>query len=395
MRIRALLPPGALTLGLAVVVATAAPSAADPAPSPTPTPTPTASSGPRVNFVDPYVPPSAVPYPLRPQPGAPSVADGTETPADVAADPGADLMAARGEPRFQMPFPCGQAWTGDARSSSRHRTSYEIDFNRGNGPAADRGDEVVAAAAGRVVTAAHQGNANGFGNLVVIDHGGGWRTYYAHLHRLGVRAGQTVAQGQRIGEVGGTTRPGNSTVPHLHYEVRASGSYPGNIRAANFDGRRFPYPVATVTSKNCGDKGKPKPAPPKPAPPKPGQPGQPNPGQPAPSDPKKNPYTPQIVCGPGYRVIDSAALGDAGRVYLLYSDSTGHNCVVTLKSGAGVGKASATSAFLEVQKRSTTSDTGQYLYYAGPVRAHAPKICVRWGGSIGSQKYSSSFEHCG
>jgi hypothetical protein len=61
-----------------------------------------------------------------------------------------------------------------------------------------------------VVTAANQGSTNGFGNLVKIDHGGGYATYYAHLNSFSVSAGQTVTQGQKIGAVGKTSKPGNS-----------------------------------------------------------------------------------------------------------------------------------------------------------------------------------------
>ncbi|GAB3878745.1 hypothetical protein GCM10027612_03330 [Microbispora bryophytorum subsp. camponoti] len=54
--------------------------------------------------------------------------------------------AAGARPDFQMPFPCGQVWTGNSSASSAHQ-SYEIDFNRGSTADADYGDTVVAAAA--------------------------------------------------------------------------------------------------------------------------------------------------------------------------------------------------------------------------------------------------------
>ncbi|WP_084958732.1 M23 family metallopeptidase [Thermoactinospora rubra] len=262
---------------------------------------------------------------------------------------------------FQLPFPCGQTWTGNSSASSAHR-SWEIDFNRGSSPDADLGDPVVAAAAGTVVISAHQGSANGFGNLVKIDHGGGWATYYAHLNERNVSVGQSVTQGQRIGTVGKTSKPGNNISAHLHYEVRLGSDYPSNIQKAVFNGVTFGYPIQTVTSNNCGQGG--------------------------------NPYTPQQVCGSGYGVVDSAALGTAGTVYLLYNNSNGYNCVVTLKR-TSLGTPTATTAYLEVQGSTRITDSGNYGYYAGPVRASAPGKCVRWGGKAGSYAYDSPFEHCG
>ncbi|MEV4751518.1 N-acetylmuramoyl-L-alanine amidase [Streptosporangium sp. NPDC049248] len=107
-----------------------------------------------------------------------------------------------------------------------------------------------------------------------------------------------------------------------------------------------------------------------------------------------NPHTPQSVCGSGYDVIDSAALGSAGTVYLLYNNSTGYNCVTTIKS-TSIGTASATSAYLEVQGATRVTDSGDFAYYAGPIRASGAGKCVKWGGKAGSTGYDSPFEHCG
>jgi murein DD-endopeptidase MepM/ murein hydrolase activator NlpD len=76
------------------------------------------------------------------------------------------------------------------------------------------GAGVYATANGRVAFAGFQG---GYGNLIIIDHGYGITTFYAHLSRIQVRVGQQVEKGQLIGNVGST---GLSTAPHLHYEVR-------------------------------------------------------------------------------------------------------------------------------------------------------------------------------
>ena len=80
------------------------------------------------------------------------------------------------------------------------------------------GTPIRAAASGRVISAGYNG---GYGNLVVLDNGGGIATAYAHQSRLAVSAGQSVSQGQVIGYVGST---GFSTGPHLHFEVRVNGS---------------------------------------------------------------------------------------------------------------------------------------------------------------------------
>lgn len=81
------------------------------------------------------------------------------------------------------------------------------------------GNAVYAADSGVVVYA---GWSNyGYGNLIVIDHGNGWQTAYAHLSNIGVSCGQSVSRGIMIGALGST---GNSTGPHLHFEMSINGS---------------------------------------------------------------------------------------------------------------------------------------------------------------------------
>jgi murein DD-endopeptidase MepM/ murein hydrolase activator NlpD len=84
--------------------------------------------------------------------------------------------------------------------------------------AGSAGDPITACRAGTVVIAGAQG---GYGNAVVIDHGGGMATLYAHQSRLAVQVGQQVDAGAVIGFVGST---GLSTGPHLHFEVRMLGT---------------------------------------------------------------------------------------------------------------------------------------------------------------------------
>jgi murein DD-endopeptidase MepM/ murein hydrolase activator NlpD len=83
--------------------------------------------------------------------------------------------------------------------------------------AAPTGTVVDAARGGTVVFA---GPSGGYGNLVTVDHGGGFRTLYAHLSNIGVKLGQVVNVGDQLGAVGAT---GDATGPHLHFEVRQNG----------------------------------------------------------------------------------------------------------------------------------------------------------------------------
>jgi hypothetical protein len=79
------------------------------------------------------------------------------------------------------------------------------------------GTRIIAPAAGRVIKVA---NESGYGIMVVLDHGYGLETRYAHMSRPGVRVGQSVRRGDLLGYVGST---GLSTGPHLHYEVLKNG----------------------------------------------------------------------------------------------------------------------------------------------------------------------------
>ena len=84
--------------------------------------------------------------------------------------------------------------------------------------AAGIGTPIYAAAAGTVVSAGYSGNA---GKMIVINHGNGLTTYYMHCNDLYVSAGQSVSKGQNIAAVGTT---GNSTGPHLHFQVNLNGT---------------------------------------------------------------------------------------------------------------------------------------------------------------------------
>ena len=92
-----------------------------------------------------------------------------------------------------------------------------MEFHQGLDIAAPMGTTVTAAAAGTIISAGWYG---GYGNYILIDHGGGMATGYGHLSQIFVSAGQQVQKGQAIGAVGST---GMSTGPHLHFEVRMNG----------------------------------------------------------------------------------------------------------------------------------------------------------------------------
>lgn len=91
------------------------------------------------------------------------------------------------------------------------------DFHPGLDIAAPMGTTVTAAASGTVILAQWYG---GYGNFIMIDHGGSVASGYGHLSAIYVSVGQQVQRGQAIGAVGST---GHSTGPHLHFEVRING----------------------------------------------------------------------------------------------------------------------------------------------------------------------------
>ena len=126
------------------------------------------------------------------------------------------------------PGHCGTIYTGAVGvgyflwpTAERWLSGY--DYNPNIHPAIDiagsLGNAIWASDNGVVV---YSGWSNyGYGNLVVIDHGNGWQTLYAHLNTISVGCGQSVNQGELIGGLGTT---GNSSGPHLHFEMIYSGT---------------------------------------------------------------------------------------------------------------------------------------------------------------------------
>lgn len=132
-------------------------------------------------------------------------------------------LAAPADPA--IPLPSGRFWpvatAGEMTSSFGFRMDpvdgHGMQFHQGLDIAAPTGTPVRAAAPGKVVAA---GWAGRYGQAVLVDHGDGLETLYAHLSRALVAMDQQVAGGAEIGLVGST---GRSTGPHLHFEVRRSG----------------------------------------------------------------------------------------------------------------------------------------------------------------------------
>lgn len=95
-----------------------------------------------------------------------------------------------------------------------HPISNSVSLHGGIDLAGPRGEPVVATGNGVVEDVLH--NFFGYGNMVVIDHGFGYKTRYAHLQEVCVRPGQRVTRGEQVATLGSS---GRSTGPHLHYEV--------------------------------------------------------------------------------------------------------------------------------------------------------------------------------
>jgi hypothetical protein len=144
-------------------------------------------------------------------------------------------------PDFAAPYPCGESWT-----YSHHSAEVRLALDYIDNSGTTNGSPVLASAPGR---ATRHYQAGGAGNYIVIDHGGGWKTYYFHLQSYSVADGTTVTRGREVGRVGST---GASSGPHLHYEQLKNGVG----QTIKFHGVSLaPYPgtygVKSATSKNC------------------------------------------------------------------------------------------------------------------------------------------------
>ncbi|MDB1087184.1 peptidoglycan DD-metalloendopeptidase family protein [Streptomyces sp. ACA25] len=147
----------------------------------------------------------------------PKAAPRAEKPAEKKAAPAAQA-AAPAASGFSVPV--------HAAPSTRYGMAgnlWSSGYHTGADFAASTGTKVMAVSTGTVVSA---GWAGAYGNEVVIRHSDGRYSQYAHLSALSVSSGQSVQAGQQIGLVGST---GNSTGPHLHFEVRTGPGYGSDI----------------------------------------------------------------------------------------------------------------------------------------------------------------------
>lgn len=117
--------------------------------------------------------------------------------------------------------PMGYPHKGRITSNFGHRenpfTGENIESHKGLDIKGRHGEIVKTTASGTVKFASRKG---GYGNVVIVNHGNGFETYYGHLSKIAVKQGQRVIAGDVIGRIGST---GRSTGPHLHYEVHRNG----------------------------------------------------------------------------------------------------------------------------------------------------------------------------
>lgn len=92
-------------------------------------------------------------------------------------------------------------------------------FHKGIDLAASAGTPIYAAASGKVIYSGY--NSGGYGKMIILDHGNGYKTYYAHCSKVYAQVGQWINKGENIAGVGNT---GNSDGNHLHFEIRSGGS---------------------------------------------------------------------------------------------------------------------------------------------------------------------------
>ena len=108
--------------------------------------------------------------------------------------------------------------SGSISSRFGERSSIRSSLHTGLDIATSSGTGIRATTAGTVTFAGYKGS---YGNLIIVNHGNGVETYYAHCSAIYVSPGQAVDSGTTIGAVGAT---GNATGPHLHFEIRLGGT---------------------------------------------------------------------------------------------------------------------------------------------------------------------------
>jgi len=131
-------------------------------------------------------------------------------------------LQAQGQKRqahpLKMAWPVSGGWISSSYGNRLHPILGYYRWHSGIDYAADSGQPIKATEDGTVILAGPNG---GYGNCVILDHGGGVSTLYAHASKILVKKGQDVVKGQTVALVGST---GLSTGPHLHFEVRVNGA---------------------------------------------------------------------------------------------------------------------------------------------------------------------------
>ncbi|MGW9311842.1 M23 family metallopeptidase [Streptomyces albidoflavus] len=163
-----------------------------------------------------------------PKQAAPKAATGASTAQKTETAPKPAAPAKPEAEQAEQPAAASGDWVRpvEASASTAYRASggsWSSGYHTGVDFSASSGTSVKAIGAGTVVSAGWSGS---YGNEVVIKHADGKYSQYAHLSSLSVSSGQTVTPGQQIGLSGST---GNSTGPHLHFEVRTGPSYGSDI----------------------------------------------------------------------------------------------------------------------------------------------------------------------
>ena len=184
----------------------------EPEATPTPTPTPTATPEPT-----PTLEPGVTPEPTAtPDPEATPTEEPTPTPEPsptptVAPTP----PPTGGTPAFSWPL---SGSVGSGFGNLVHPVYGTVRFHAGIDMGGQAGLPIAAAGNGTVIYA---GWRSGYGNTVIIDHGSGFSSLYAHMSDFAVSTGSSVSAGSTVGFVGST---GLSTGPHLHFEIRINGA---------------------------------------------------------------------------------------------------------------------------------------------------------------------------
>ncbi|MBT3786375.1 M23 family metallopeptidase, partial [bacterium] len=124
------------------------------------------------------------------------------------------ILARKTKSRFMWPV---TGRVSDQLGWRIHPVTRKRDYHKGVDIAAPKGQKIVASATGKVL---YSGASRGYGNLIILQHDGGYTSRYAHCSSLSAKGGETVIQGQVIAKVGAT---GLATGPHLHFELRKKG----------------------------------------------------------------------------------------------------------------------------------------------------------------------------